>query len=123
MQLITTTGETVPLGRVLTAAHGPYKGRRFRLVDFHADGERLRVHLLHPHPFRHAPLVLHPSVFLLEIRREVTRVRHALNALHHTWQRVDEWLLAGFAALIPLAFFEHYHWAESITAALGFGGH
>ena len=118
MHLITETGELVLPGHVLTAVAGPHAGRRFRFAGIHADGKRVLVHHTSPHPFRNARTVLHPSVFACILREEVTRLKHLVNLCHHTWQRLDEWLLAGAVALVPLAFFEQYHLAERITHAL-----
>lgn len=123
MILRTEDGVEIRPGQTVHAVRGAYKGRRFRFVEIHDDGERIHVTLLHPHPFRHARQVLHPSAFGLHIHQPLSRAQHVLNGLHHTWQRIDEWLLAGLVALLPLAFFEHFHWAETITQWLGFGGH
>ncbi len=112
MHLITDTGELVTPGSVLTAVVGPHAGRRFRYVEVHTDGDRIMVRHTHPHPFRNARAVLHPSVFACTLHEELTRLRHVLNLLHHAWQKVDEGLLMGVIALAPLAVFEAYNGAE-----------
>lgn len=43
--------------------------------------------------------------------------------VRHGWMRVDDWLMAGVFALVPLAFFERFHMAEHITNAMGMRGH
>lgn len=123
MILQTEAGEEIHSGATLRATSGAYLGRRFRFVEVHDDGERITVTMLHPHPFRHARQVMHPSAFGLRLHRPLSRSRRMANAVHHVWQRVDEWLLAGLVALIPLAFFERFHWADQITSLMGMGGH
>jgi hypothetical protein len=124
--LVTSEGELVSPGRILTATAGPYRGRRLRFVDIHHDAERIVCHLLHP-SVRHARVILHPSHFGLELRRELTRMARTFNRLHHTWQHVDEWLWAGAFALVPLAIFEAFHGGEAtrefLLSVMGREGH
>jgi hypothetical protein len=125
MHLVTDTGETVRSGTVLIAVVGPHTGRRFRFVDIHESGERVLVRHAHGHTFRNALAVLHPSVFACEIHQELTRLRRTLNLCHHTWQKVDEGLVMGALALVPLALFEAYGGGEKaheLLASLLGGG-
>lgn len=70
----------------------------------------------------------HPSVFGLDVRVSVTWQRHVINTTKHAAHKVDDYLMAGLFAIIPLAFFEQYHMAGTITETitlglLGGGGH
>lgn len=112
MHLATESGEIIAPGAILHAVMGPYKGRAFRFLDIHDDRERIIVAFHGAHPFRHQRVTLHPSAFSLFLREEITRLRAALNRCHHLWQRVDEGLIMGALALIPLALFEAYHGGE-----------
>lgn len=103
MYLASDSGDAVLPGTLLTAVIGPHTGRHFRFVAVHEDRARIIVHRMHPHPFRNSRAVVHPSIFALSLQAEVARARHVLNALHHAWQKLDEWLLAGVVALVPLA--------------------
>jgi len=103
MYLATTSGDTVPVGAMLRAVVGPWQGRTFRFSGVHSDGQRIHVCLMTAHPFAHARMVLHPSVFRCEMQREVGRAQHVINMAWHCWQKIDEWLLAGVFALLPLS--------------------
>ena len=127
IHLITETGDRILPGRMVLAHTGPHQGTWWRLEGvFHNGTEHMVKASRHTRVgrMRH---VFHPSAFSLSVREVFSRKRRAVNRVHHTWQRFDEWLLAGVVALVPLAFFEHYHWAESITSAttslFGGGGH
>lgn len=70
----------------------------------------------------------HPSVFGLDVRVSLTWERRAVSRARHAVHKIDDYLLAGAFAIIPLAFFEHYQMAGTITEAvtlglLGDGGH
>lgn len=122
MNLVTTAGDVVPLHATLTAINGPHTGRRFRFAGLHADGERVVMHHLNPHPFRNAVVLLHPAVFGCVLRTEVTRVRHFLNLCCHVVSRVDEWLWAGAFALLPLSMVDPevgHHLGELFTRLFG----
>lgn len=119
--LMTMAGQAIAPGSMITAVRGPHQGRHFRFVDVHDDGEQLVVHHMYPHPFRHARAVVHPHVFGLQLKEELTRLGHALNVTHHVWQRIDEWLLAGAFALIPLGIVEP-EIGHRLLTLIGMGG-
>ena len=54
------------------------------------------------------------------LSHQVARVKTKVGSADKT--KIDDYLWAGAFALVPLAFFEHYHLAETITSALKFGG-
>lgn len=66
----------------------------------------------------------HPSVFGLEIKIDISWQRHAINTGKHVFAKIDDYLWAGAFAIIPLAFFEHYHMSGTIieTVTLGVMG-
>lgn len=63
----------------------------------------------------------HPSVFGLDVRVSLTWDRRARVTARHALGKVDDYLLAGIFAIIPLAFFERLHMAGSITELVTFG--
>lgn len=58
----------------------------------------------------------HPSALGCEIAVDITWRKSMGHAAYRTWSKVDDYLLAGIFALVPLAFFEHYHWSEFIVS-------
>jgi len=134
MQLISlTTGEIVSAGSVLHIVSGPNTGRayRFERVYCHTDGTP-RVHVTRTAPGRgchfRAHFHLAPERFGCKLEEEITRGRHAFNTCRHVVGKVDDYLLAGLFAVIPLAVFENFHLADDITSVitlgmLGGGGH
>lgn len=90
--------------------HHPVKGHRVHVTRRHAKLGRV-------------PGEFCPSVFGLDVVIKVGWKGHVKNVLHVTISKLDEWLLAGVIALLPLAFFEQFHAAEKITELFGFGGH
>lgn len=118
------TGEIVSVGRHVKAVEGPHAGTWWRISELFHDGTQHMVRATHRHTHvGRVPRTFRPDTFGLRVHEEISHVRHAVNTLHHTWQKLDEWLLAGVIALLPLAFFEQYHLAETITSTLGLGGH
>jgi hypothetical protein len=123
-KLVTTNGETVSLPCVLPAQMGPHAGAHFRLEALvERDGKHhVRATRL-VHQRRHVVHVL-PEVFGLMVEEVVTAVRHWVNLLHRMWMKLDDGIVMGFLALIPLAFFEAFHGAELTRQMLEmiFGG-
>ncbi|MFC4463982.1 hypothetical protein ACFPH6_05290 [Streptomyces xiangluensis] len=126
MKLVSrATGQEITPGSTLHMQSGPTAGRawRFEHIVERPDGHH-HVHVTcSSGKLGRIPRQYHPDVFGCEITIDITWRQNFRNAVRHAWTRVDDYLLAGAFALIPLAFFEHYHWAETITSALGFGGH
>ncbi|MFJ8142621.1 hypothetical protein [Streptomyces sp. NPDC096013] len=122
MKLVScVTGEEIQTGHILRVQTGATAGHawKFEKIAQRADG----VH--HVHVTRHGGKVgrihreFHPSIFGCEIKVEVTWLQSVSHAAYQTWSKIDEYLLAGLFALVPLAFFEHYHWSEYIVAIFG----
>ena len=105
--LVTAEGTPVTYGRSHhCVVAGPHQGTHWRIDDLLHNGTEWLVRASRTHRAGRVHRTFSPSVFALEVREELTRARHALNAVHHTWQRIDEWLLAGVFALIPLGLVE-----------------
>ncbi|MFE9769809.1 hypothetical protein ACFYPC_35695 [Streptomyces sp. NPDC005808] len=126
MKLVSrVTGKEIKQGRTLHGQAGAATGLawRFERISLHRDGVH-HVHVSRPGgKLGRIHREFHPSVFGCEVTVEITwrlAVRHAAT---RTWSKVDDYLLAGVFALVPLAFFEHFHWAEAIVSALGLNGH
>ncbi len=125
MQLINpNTGQIIEPGAKIHTLHGAHAWRyeRLRQIDAHTHhvhctrvvkGTRGRTFRGHRE--------FHPSVFGLEIKIDITWQRHALNKSRHVLGKVDDYLLAGLFAIVPLAFFERFHWADDITSLFTLG--
>lgn len=112
-------------GSTLHMQSGSAAGRawRFEHIVERPDGNH-HVHVTRlSGKLGRTPRQYHPDVFGCDITIDITWRQSVRNAAHHAWTKVDDYLLAGAFALVPLAFFEQYHLAETITSALGFGGH
>ena len=118
----TTTGAEVTTGADLRHA---VTGQRWRFSHVtHHPKYGHRIHATRTHrKLGRIPGEFHPSVFGLEVVVRVGWKRHVINVAHVTISKLDDWMLAGVIALVPLAFFEQFHAAEKITELFGFGGH
>lgn len=117
---LVTTGDVVPLGRSIQAVTGPYAGMWWRLDDVRrSDGDT--PHVVHVSRLtrigRHR-MVASPGMFGLVIREAVTLWRHVCHLLTVTRRKVDDGLILGALALIPLALFEAFHGGETTRALL-----
>ncbi|MFF1469121.1 hypothetical protein [Streptomyces mirabilis] len=126
MQLVSrTTGKTIKPGATLHALSGPYAGRvwKFQHIAERPDGN----HKIHATAsggrMGRIHREFHPGVFGCEIKIDITWRRVTRNAVRHARTKIDDYLMAGVFALVPLAFFEHFHWADKITTAMGMFGH
>lgn len=109
---LASTGMDVPLGRSVQAVKGPYAGTWWRLDDVRkANGQHLicasRTHRVGRHR-----ITVAPDMFGLVIEEIVRFARHCLNTLHAVRVKIDDGIILGFLALIPLALFEAFHGGE-----------
>lgn len=132
MQLINpTTGQVIEPGSKIHTVHGndPWRYERLRKIDdttHHVHCTRV-VKGSRGRTFR-GHREFHPSVFGLEIKIDVTWQRRVKCRTVHAFHKIDDYLMAGLFALVPLAIFEHYHLAGTITefvtlGMMGDGGH
>lgn len=115
---LVSTGDSVPLGRSVQAVMGPYAGTWWRVDDVRkADGRHLvcasRAHRVGRHH-----IVVAPEVFGLVIQEIVAWYRHVVNILVSLRRKVDDGLILGALALIPLALFEAFHGGEATRELL-----
>ncbi|WP_427168761.1 hypothetical protein ACQF4J_46880 (plasmid) [Streptomyces sp. C1-1] len=122
MKLVScVTGEEIQVGRTLRVQTGAAAGQawKYERIAPRPDG----VH--HVHASRPGGKLgrihreFHPGAFECEITVEITWRKSVSHAAYRTSAKVDDYLLAGLFALVPLAFFEHYHWSEHIVAMFG----
>lgn len=121
MRLINAQGIEVTPSSRLHAVSGPQAGQVWQyshVIEHPIDGHRVHVTRRHPR-LGHVHREFHPGVFGLTVVVDVTWKRHAVNQLHHARTKLDEYLLAGVIALVPLAFFEQFHLAEKLGEVLG----
>jgi hypothetical protein len=114
------TGLEINCGEILHAQTGPTAGRAWR---FEGIAERpIGAH--HVHVSRSGGKLgrihreYHPGVFGCEIKIDVTWRQRTKNRVQRMRTKIDDYLMAGAFALVPLALFEHFHLAEPIAAAL-----
>lgn len=121
MQLINAQGEKIVPGARLRALAGPESGTNWtysHVVEHPIDGHRVHVTRRHP-KLGHFHREFHPAVFGLEIHVDVCWKKVVRAKVHHVRTKVDDYLLAGLFALLPLAAFEHFHMSERLFEALG----
>ncbi|MET8292200.1 hypothetical protein ABZV80_44965 [Streptomyces sp. NPDC005132] len=122
MKLISRmTGEEIEQGRTLHGQEGAAAPHawKFERIHLHSDGVH-HIHVSRPGGRRgRIHRAFHPGDFGCEVRVEITWRRTVRHAVRRTWTKVDDYLLAGVFALVPLAFFEHFHWSDAIMSMLG----
>jgi hypothetical protein len=115
---LATTGGTVVIGRLIQAVAGPYAGSWWRLDDVReADGGHL-VCASRPHRIGRHRITAPAEVFGLIVQEAVAWSRHVINILCDIRRKVDDGILLGFLALIPLALFEAFHGGEATRQLL-----
>ncbi|MDQ1033581.1 MULTISPECIES: hypothetical protein [Streptomyces] len=125
MRLVNSeTGAEIAQGALLHMASGPSAGQawRFERLMPHPDGHRVHVTRTHPRMGR-VHREFHPRIFGAQVEIDVRWYREVGHAAHHAWAKGSDYLLAGLFALVPLALFEHFHWAGKIAEVLTLGGH
>jgi hypothetical protein len=120
MRLMDTSTDTeIMPGAMLRPVEGPRRPWRFEglatvhdVPAVHAS-QPTRTGRLHRH--------FHPHAFGLDvvIDVEISRREHVRNAVHVVRAKVNDYTLAGIFALIPLAFFEHFHMTERLFELFG----
>lgn len=118
--LVTPDGVIILPGTMLHAVNGPHSGTHWRLERVHHNGTHhvlrcsrlirtMRVRMDH-----------HPDVFGLHvITDEVTHAfRITADDLRRCWHKIDEGILMGALALIPLAFYEAFHGSEHVRVIM-----
>ncbi|MFJ8158540.1 hypothetical protein [Streptomyces sp. NPDC094468] len=126
MKLVScVTGEEIAIGRILHGQLGPTAGKawRFENIAPRPDGaHHIRVSRCGGRMGRIRG-EFHPSFFGCEISIEVRWRENIRHTAYRLWARVDDYLWAGFFALVPLSFFEHFHWSEFVISVLGMDDH
>lgn len=117
MELISeATGAAITPGAMLRAIQGPHMGTHWRFHELKMTDTGHRVCVSRPVSAGRVHREFHPGVFGLKVVIDISWSMHVRHTLRVGWSKIDDWLLAGVVALVPLAFFEQYHWAEMITA-------
>jgi len=117
LNIATVTGQEITFHKThLIAQTGPHAGRSFRIDNIiHEDGKHLVIaSRRHSRTIRHVVKVL-PEIFGIVITEIEEIGREIWNTVKWLWLKVDEGLYMGTAALIPLAYFEHYDLATKIV--------
>jgi hypothetical protein len=131
VHLINSEGERLSVGCIVHVTTGPTIGRAYRYEGVHVFGKTHRVKVTRKSPYGHFRSVewVHPTMLGCRVECPRTLNQRCHDAVLTTWHRVDDWIMAGVFALIPLAMFEHFHMADNITEAItlgmitGGGGH
>lgn len=112
--LLTPEGISVTLGRHYSLVEqGPHKGTWWRLDELFHDGTQHMVRCSRKHRAGRVRRVFAPAVFGLTVHEELTRFKHAFNLVIHARRKVDDGIILGALALIPLALFEAFHGGEA----------
>lgn len=119
-----TTGQIIEPGSKIHTVQGSHAWRfeRLRKVDHsthHVHCSRLVKGARGRHFRGHREF--HPSVFGLDVKIDITWSRHVVNTSKHVFSKIDDYLWAGAFAIIPLAFFEHYHMSGTIIETVTLG--
>jgi len=110
--LVTPDGEIILPGAMLHAVNGPHAGTHWRLERVHHNGTYHVLRCSRLHRQMRVRMDLHPHVFGLSVL-EITRwYRPRAQDLKACWHKIDDGLLMGALALIPLAAFEAFHGSE-----------
>jgi hypothetical protein len=116
------SGALVPLGTMLHTAHPSARPGTWRLENHNVRNGEHVLHVSRSHPrMGRVHREFHPTVFGLTVEIDVVWYRDLRHTGHVCWARCGDWFMAGLVALVPLAFFEHYHMAGSITEIVTFG--
>lgn len=110
---LVSTGEFVPIGRSVQAVTGPYAGQWWRLDDVRKTETCHVVHVSRLTRIGRHRMVAPAEVFGLVVREAVTLWRHVCHLLVVVRRKVDDGLILGALALIPLALFEAFHGGET----------
>jgi len=117
------TGKVVPLGTMLRAVDPVAQPYAWHLDahNAHPDGTH-SVSVSRHHPkFGRVKHVFHPRVFGLVIELDIVWYRDVRHVTHAVMTRGGDWFMAGLIALVPLSFFETFHWGHTIAEFLSFG--
>lgn len=119
MRLVNSgTGADVALGTMLHVVSGPSLNAawRYEAIAPRSEGDHLvRVSRIHPRMGR-VHTHMHPKVLGCHIVVDLVWHERCRLVLHHAWLKGDDYLMAGFVALLPLAIFERFHMADMLTA-------
>lgn len=116
LHIATADGQTVQLHRtVLTAHSGDHMGRSFRIDDVTKINGRHVVVASRRHRTGRHTIKVAPEIFKIVITEIEEIGRRVWTAAKWLWLKIDEGLYMGTAALIPLAFYEHYEAADKIV--------
>lgn len=123
VKLINAEGEPLNEGCIVHVTTGPSMGRAYRYEGVCAFGKTHRVKVSRKaiHGNFRAVEWLHPTMLGCKVECPRTRKQRCSDFLSLLWHKLDDWVMAGVVALVPLALFEHYHWAGKITEVVSLG--
>lgn len=110
--LVSADGTVVMPGTMVHAVTGPHAGTHWRLEKVHHNGE---THVLRCSRLLRSMRVrmdFHPSVFGLHMIEIKAWYKIGKADLRRFWGKIDEGVIMGALALVPLAVFEAFHGAE-----------
>lgn len=124
IHLVTEDDVIIEHGSIVHICTGPNVGRAYRYEGVVIAGHHTyRVKITRKSIAGHFRAVewIHPSVIGCSVRVPLTRCQRVKVFALACWTKIDDWFMAGLVALIPLAWFEHYHMATKITEVLSLG--
>lgn len=123
MELINAESVTVTYGCTVHVVMGPNIGRAYRYEGVIVYGRTHRVKCTRKAVHGHFRSVewYHPTALGCTVYTPLTRRQHVKAACTTVAHKVDDYILAGLFALLPLAAFEHFHLATKITEIVSLG--
>lgn len=124
INLVNSEGVIIEHGSIVHLTAGPFVGKAYRYEGVIISGHHTyRVKITRKSIAGHFRAVewCHPSMIGCEVRVPLTRCQQVGAFALACWTKIDDWFMAGLVALVPLAWFEHYHMATKITEILSLG--
>lgn len=116
--LVTADGLVIMPGAMLHAIKGPHAGTHWRLDTIHHNGEHHVLRCSRLLRTMRVRMDFHPSVFGCQMIEIKAWYRIGRSDVRRWWEKVDEGVIMGALALIPLGFFEAFHGSEHFRALI-----
>lgn len=123
MNLVNAESQIVAYGCTVHVIMGPNVGRAYRYEGVIVYGKTHRVKCTRKAVHGHFRSVewYHPNALGCTVYTRLTLRQHVKSSCVSIFHKIDDWLMAGLFALIPLAAFEHFHLATKITEIVSLG--
>lgn len=119
--IVEATGKPCAIGSPLRAVDPVAQPYLWRLDAHcaHEDGSHTITVSRHHPKFGRIKHSFHPKVFGLVIELDIVWYRDVRHVTHAVMVRGGDWFMAGLIALVPLSFFETFHWGSWVADLFG----